>query len=216
MTQILPANIAARVSGLACREDDVGRSGDRVLLFEDKYALKISRDGKRLLRERERFLWLCGRLPAPASLAFAQKDGWSYHLMGFAAGQSLLDRRFLSDPPRLIRVLARAAALLRKLDGQACPFLSADSQGNAFVHGDLCLPNILVDENDQVAAFLDVENMGLGDAWYDYAKLLWSLQYNLKTDRWNGELLDALGLCFDKEKYERYVDEEERAALLDN
>ena len=55
-----------------------------------------------------------------------------------------------------------------------------------------------------------MDNSGLGDRWYDYSWLLWSLEYNLKTDKYNKVLLDRLGLKFDSEKYDEYIPEDKR------
>jgi len=67
------------------------------------------------------------------------------------------------------------------------------------------LPNIYVNENDEFIGFIDLDNAGLGDKWYDYSWLLWSLEYNLKTDKYNQILLDKLNLEFNKDKYDKYI-----------
>jgi len=67
------------------------------------------------------------------------------------------------------------------------------------------LPNIYVNENDEFIGFIDLDNAGLGDKWYDYSWLLWSLEYNLKTDKYNRILLDKLNLEFNKDKYDKYI-----------
>ena len=78
------------------------------------------------------------------------------------------------------------------------------------MHGDLCLPNIYVDDNNNFAGFIDLDNSGVGDKWYDYSWLLWSLEYNLKTKKYNKVLLDRLRLTYNQEKYEKYIPEEYR------
>ena len=115
-----------------------------------------------------------------------------------------------NNPDLLIDVLINVINTLRKLDNYKCPFNSIDNYGNDFVHGDLCLPNILVDNDNKFAGFIDLDNSGLGDKWYDYSWLLWSLEYNLKTSKYNKVLLDRLNLKFDKEKYNKYIPEEYR------
>ena len=49
-----------------------------------------------------------------------------------------------------------------------------------------------------------------GDKWYDYSWLLWSLNYNLKTDEYNRVLLDKLGIEFEENKYNEYIPKEYR------
>ena len=91
-----------------------------------------------------------------------------------------------------------------------CPYLSFDSTGHDFIHGDLCLPNIYVDDDDQFLGFIDLGNSGKGDVWYDYAWVLWSLEYNLKTNKYNEILLQKLQIEFDEEKYNQYIPKEYR------
>ena len=78
------------------------------------------------------------------------------------------------------------------------------------MHGDLCLPNIYVDDNNNFTGFIDLNNSVVGDKWYDYSWLLWSLEYNLKTKKYNKVLLDRLRLTYNQEKYEKYIPEEYR------
>ena len=85
-----------------------------------------------------------------------------------------------------------------------------DNIGNNFIHRDLCLPNIFVNINNEFIGFIDVENSGLGDKWYDYSWLLWSLEYNLKSNKYNNILLEKLKLSFNKEKYNMYILEDYR------
>lgn len=85
-----------------------------------------------------------------------------------------------------------------------------DNIGNDFIHGDLCLPNIFVNKNNEFIGFIDLENAGLGDKWYDYSWLLWSLEYNLKSNKYNNILLKKLKLSFNKEKYNMYIPKDYR------
>ena len=47
------------------------------------------------------------------------------------------------------------------------------------MHGDLCLPNLFVDDNNKFIGFIDVGNCGKGDKYFDYSWLLWSLEFNI-------------------------------------
>ena len=51
---MFPKIINEYVKNLTCSIDTIGRSEDKVYIFEDKYILKVSQDNKRLLREKER------------------------------------------------------------------------------------------------------------------------------------------------------------------
>lgn len=67
-------------------------------------------------------------------------------------------------------------------------FLRAD----ALLHGDYCLPNILLD-NWAFSGFIDLDSGGVGDRHIDLFWGMWSLQFNLKTDRYCQRFLDAYG-----------------------
>ncbi len=191
--------------------DNVGRSEDVVYIFENKYILKVSTDPNRLAREKERidFLNICN-IPGSRSICYVNDGNKYYYLRTYIDGDSLINKRFIENPQLLIEVLAEVIKILRGLDNCNCQFKSTDNIGNDFVHGDLCLPNIYVDKNNQFIGFIDLDNSGLGDKWYDYAWLLWSMKYNLKTDKYNKLLLDKLKIEFNEEKYNKYIPQKYR------
>ena len=63
---------------------------------------------------------------------------------------------------------------------------------DTFNHGDFCLPNVMLD-NGKFSAFIDVGLAGLGDRHIDIYWALWSLDFNLKTDRYTDLFLDLYG-----------------------
>lgn len=63
---------------------------------------------------------------------------------------------------------------------------------DTLLHGDYCLPNILLD-NWQFSAFIDLDAGGMGDRHVDLFWGMWSLQFNLKTDAYRERFLDAYG-----------------------
>ena len=67
-------------------------------------------------------------------------------------------------------------------------FLKTDT----LLHGDYCLPNILLD-NWKFSGFLDLGAGGVGDRHVDLFWGIWTLQFNLKTDRYRDRFLDAYG-----------------------
>ena len=189
--------------------DTIGRSEDDVYVFEDKYILKISTNKKRLLREKERVDYLnLNNVPGSKSICYIEENNKGYYLRTYINGDSLINVRFINNPDLLVDVLVKVIKVLRDLDSVKCPFKSTDNVGNDFIHGDLCLPNILVNKDNEFVGFIDLDNSGLGDKWYDYSWLLWSLEYNLKSNRYNKILLNKLKLVFNKEKYDMYIPEE--------
>ena len=67
-------------------------------------------------------------------------------------------------------------------------FLKADT----LLHGDYCLPNILLD-NWKFSGFIDLDTAGVGDKHVDLFWGIWSLQFNLQTDKFRNRFLDAYG-----------------------
>lgn len=191
--------------------DTIGRSEDDVYVFEDKYILKISTNKKRLLREKERVDYLnLNNVPGSKSICYIEENNKGYYLRTYINGDSLINVRFINNPDLLVDVLVKVIKVLRDLDSVKCPFKSTDNVGNDFIHGDLCLPNILVNKDNEFVGFIDLDNSGLGDKWYDYSWLLWSLEYNLKSNKYNNNLLNKLKLEFNKEKYNMYIPEDYR------
>lgn len=63
---------------------------------------------------------------------------------------------------------------------------------DTLLHGDYCLPNVLL-QDWNFSAFIDVGNGGVGDRHIDLFWGVWSLSFNLKTDRYSSRFLDAYG-----------------------
>lgn len=208
---MFPKSVNEYVKNLTYSIDTVGRSEDEVYIFEDKYILKISTNKKRLLREKERVDFLYNNnVPGSRSIYYIQENNKSYYLRTYINGDSLINARFINNPNLLVNVLVKVIKVLRGLDSTNCLFKSTDNVGNDFVHGDLCLPNIFVNKDNEFVGFIDLDNSGIGDKWYDYSWLLWSLEYNLKSNKYNKILLNKLKLEFDKEKYNMYIPKDYR------
>lgn len=65
-------------------------------------------------------------------------------------------------------------------------------QGDTLLHGDYCLPNVLLDRW-QFSGFVDLDGAGVGDRHVDLFWGIWSLAYNLKTGAYTRRFLDAYG-----------------------
>jgi kanamycin kinase len=77
-------------------------------------------------------------------------------------------------------------------------------QTDTLLHGDYCLPNIILDDW-KFSGFIDLGNGGAGDRHVDLFWGIWSLQYNLKTGKYRGRFMDAYGRTKINEDYLRIV-----------
>lgn len=63
---------------------------------------------------------------------------------------------------------------------------------DVLLHGDYCLPNIILN-NWTLSGFIDLDSGGVGDRHVDIFWAVWTLLYNLKTNRYYDRFLDAYG-----------------------
>lgn len=74
-------------------------------------------------------------------------------------------------------------------------------QENTQIHGDSCLPNIIID-NWKFSGFIDFEGGGIGDRHFDLLWAIWSIGFNLKTEKYRERFLDGYGRdAFDMERF---------------
>jgi len=120
-----------------------------------------------------------------------------------AVGEDALAPQYLTNPEKLCVVLAEAMKYLhsRPIEGvpvSQCMDIYAKGetagklQQDTFIHGDFCLPNIILD-NWKFSTFIDVGLAGVGDKHIDLYWVLWSLNYNLKTDKYTDYFLEQYG-----------------------
>lgn len=67
-----------------------------------------------------------------------------------------------------------------------------DLEQNVLMHGDYCLPNIMLD-NWKFSGFVDLINAGVGDRHIDILWGIWTLKYNLGTEKYGSRFMDAYG-----------------------
>ena len=65
-------------------------------------------------------------------------------------------------------------------------------KADVLLHGDYCLPNIML-KDWAFSGFIDLGNGGVGDRHVDLFWGAWTLNFNLKTDRYRDRFFDAYG-----------------------
>ena len=130
----------------------------------------------------------------------AEKD---YLVTKEAKGEDALAQHYLDNPEKLCDVLAEAMKYLhsRPVKGvpvSACMDIYAKGENagklkqDTFIHGDFCLPNIILDDW-KFSTFIDTGLAGVGDKHIDLYWVLWSLNYNLQTDKYTEYFLEQYG-----------------------
>ncbi|MBR2353892.1 MAG: aminoglycoside 3'-phosphotransferase [Clostridia bacterium] len=82
----------------------------------------------------------------------------------------------------------RCADLIMKEIVSMSHLLTSDT----LLHGDYCLPNIVL-KDWAFSGFIDLGNGGVGDRHVDLFWGAWTLNFNLKTDRYRERFFDAYG-----------------------
>ena len=63
---------------------------------------------------------------------------------------------------------------------------------DTLLHGDYCLPNIILDDW-RFSSFIDLGSGGVGDRHVDLFWGMWTLAWNLHTDKYHSRFIDAYG-----------------------
>lgn len=107
---------------------------------------------------------------------------------------------YLYNPEKLCEVLAETMRFLHSRPIENVPVSPCmDAYANlnfikqdTFIHGDFCLPNVILDDW-KFSSFIDSGLAGAGDRHIDIYWVLWSLNHNLKTDKYADCFLNLYG-----------------------
>lgn len=188
--------------------DESGRSEAKVFESEDAF-LKVGPVGS-LRRAAVMQEYFCRKGFASPLLAYDSDEAQDYVLVQRMAGRQ--GTALLDHPEWLAERLGEGIRRLHSVDARDCPIQDVNEQAMALyerergekpegmevlqkdvlVHGDCCLPNVFFGQ-EGVTGFIDLGEGGLGDRHFDLYWACWSMEYNLKTDRYNARMLDAYG-----------------------
>src|SRR6266481_5641692 len=153
-------------------------------------AALVATGGARLQDEHDRTVWMGGRLPAPEVLGLFHAFGDDWLLTRAMPGVPLHDRSLGWEPSIVARRLGEILRDIHAVDAAGCTF-GRPGKGHLLIHGDYCLPNVLVEEG-RLSGLIDLGGAGLGDPQDDLAAGVWTLQYNYGPGHAR-EFLDAYG-----------------------
>ena len=162
-----------------------------------------------LAGERDRLAWLARRWPVPEVVGFFHAAGDDWLLTREAPGVPLYHPSVGLPPSSVARLLGQILRDVHRTDATGCPF-GVMKPDHVLIHGDFCMPNVLVDGGAgraqgaptnagraqgariKLSALIDVGRAGLGDPRDDLAAGVWTLQYNYGPG-FAREFLDAYG-----------------------
>ncbi len=143
-----------------------------------------------LAGERDRLAWLAGRWPVPEVVGFLHEMGDDWLVTHEAPGVPMSHPSTGREPGRAASKLGEILRVLHSTDAAGCPF-GVKKRGNVLIHGDYCLPNVLV-QDGELSGIVDVGQSGLGNPEDDLAAGVWTLQYNF-GEGFARPFLDAYG-----------------------
>ena len=217
-----PPSILSHIGNIAAEAESIGRSGADVFRIGDMY-LKSAPEGE-LVRSARAQKYFHAKGLSSEPLAFEQDAARDWLLVRAVPGAYACDKTLMSDPVRLARALGETVRMLHETNARGCPLTDANTralaayeqeagspfggdisllQSDVLIHGDMCLPNIFYDEEYRFTGFIDLGDSGLGDRHFDLYWAMWSLSYNLKTDLYHEEFLNAYGRdAFDSARFD--------------
>ena len=116
----VPSKIKALIADKSFIIDDVGMSGNQVLIFEDM-VLKIEDYSLSVQKQVEMMWWLEGKVSIPQVLAYEVENEKSYLLMSRMDGEMSCDTYYLEHPQVLLEALASGLKMLWGVDVRECP-----------------------------------------------------------------------------------------------
>lgn len=122
MQLYVPEKINGLIKDKPYTVDNIGMSGNQVLIFEDM-VLKIENKSEVVERQVQMIQWLEGKIPVPKVLAFEVENEKSYLLMSKVSGVMSCDTYYLDHPQILLDALATGLKMLWQVDVSDCPVI---------------------------------------------------------------------------------------------
>lgn len=125
---VLPAELQTLVGAAQFEADQMGKSGTQVFRVAGAESLpcylKVGTLHliQHLNDEKERLLWLQGRLPVPQVLYYGEAHSKAYLLLSEIPGKISCAEVFQVDLPRLVQKLAHSLRMIHNLPLAGCPF----------------------------------------------------------------------------------------------
>ena len=121
MNQVqVPSKIRLLIDKKPFIVDEIGMSGNQVLVFEDM-VLKIGDNPTYMFEQVQMMQWLEGKISVPQVLHYEEENGKYYLLMSRMGGKMSCDTYYLEHPNTLLKALASGLKMLWEVDIRECP-----------------------------------------------------------------------------------------------
>ena len=116
----VPEKIRVLINEKTYIVDDIGMSGNQVLIFDDM-VLKIEDNPTAVRKQVELMKWLEDKILVPKVIAYEEENGKSYLLMTRILGLMSCEEYYLEHPDILLKALADGLKMLWNIDISGCP-----------------------------------------------------------------------------------------------
>ena len=155
---MIPSIIEELIKDLEMVEiTDFHRSGDLVYSIGNKYILKISEELTRLQQEFEKDTWVSNHIKSGKPIVFIIENNKAFYLREYLEGENLVSPKYLNNPLKLIDLLVEGLNLIHNTKVASKEYI-LDDKYETLIHGDYCLPNILV-KNDKINNLDELEEI---------------------------------------------------------
>ena len=214
------------IEGKKIIENNVGESGAKVYKIEN---LNQNKNSYLKIEDKEAFFgisheyevykFLKGKIKVPEVYYYEYPYLITNEIEGICSFHVKEDERL-----KTMRIIARAFKELHSVDIKDCNLYSelewqmknkrySEEQlynrldkDYVFVHGDACLPNILIHEG-KFNGFVDMGAAGIGSRYEDLAYCVWSTLYNFKDKKYVDEFFMEYGEeYYDRDKINFYIE----------
>lgn len=120
-----PKILQQYIKGLSCNKDSIGCSESSIYCFKNTFNtfyLKVQKVSTEFEHEQNMMHWLQDRLPVPKIVAQCNEGGQGFLLMTKAVGNMACSPDYISNPVKLVKLLALGIRMLQSLDIKDCKF----------------------------------------------------------------------------------------------
>ncbi len=139
--------------------------------------VKVHPVGSGIPDEANRLRWAADHYPVPSLIEYGSDGDVDWLMTGALPGVDAT--RVGGDPSQLVLALGRGLRRFHEtVAPDECPFWSSSGDGVVVCHGDYSMPNVMIVDGE-VAGYLDLGSLSVGDPDTDLKVALTSIRFNL-------------------------------------